>query len=121
MYLHQQLDICDRLTRSRQVDVRIDDKFNGNGVYMTALFAGSVGMDFTASGDHGEELDTAHPVVGWWAYLIEVLEAPKTGASETGARNESSSGKSALSELKAQSLEGDQSMFEMWKLMAVEG
>jgi hypothetical protein len=36
------------------VDVRIDDTYYGNGIYMTKMVAGSVGMEFQASGDHGE-------------------------------------------------------------------
>jgi hypothetical protein len=36
------------------VDVRIDDTYYGNGIYTTNMIAGSVGMEFKASGDHGE-------------------------------------------------------------------
>jgi len=36
------------------VDVRIDDTYHGNGIYTTNMIAGSVGMEFEASGDHGE-------------------------------------------------------------------
>jgi hypothetical protein len=36
------------------VDVRIDDTNYGNGIYTTNMIAGSVGMEFEASGDHGE-------------------------------------------------------------------
>ena len=36
------------------IDVRIDDTYYGNGIYTTNMIAGSVGMEFEASGDHGE-------------------------------------------------------------------
>ncbi|TVY73418.1 hypothetical protein LSUE1_G005040 [Lachnellula suecica] len=51
------------------VNVQIDDTYNGNGIYMVKMIAGSVGMEFTASGDHGDGLDTVIPRTGWWAYL----------------------------------------------------
>jgi len=35
---------------------------------MIAMIAGSVGMEFDASGDHGDGIDTVKPLSGWWAY-----------------------------------------------------
>ena len=51
------------------VDVQINDEAFGNGVYMTTMYAGSVGMEVSASGDHGEDFDTVAPTSGWWVYL----------------------------------------------------
>ncbi|EKD16673.1 uncharacterized protein L3040_001412 [Drepanopeziza brunnea f. sp. 'multigermtubi'] len=48
------------------VDVRIQEL---DCTYMTTLIAGSVGMEFEASGDHGEALDTVKSLSGWWAYM----------------------------------------------------
>lgn len=45
---------------------------------MTSVFSGSVGIEFTASGDHEQQLDTARPVLGWWVYLKEDIVAPKS-------------------------------------------
>lgn len=52
------------------VKARVDDTFNGNGVYMVQMTAGSVGTEFSASGDHGEALDTVEPLSGWFVHKL---------------------------------------------------
>jgi Domain of unknown function (DUF4419) len=46
------------------VDVQIHDTYHGHGVYMTTMIAGSVGMEFTASGDREFLADTVEPLSG---------------------------------------------------------
>ena len=50
------------------LDVQIDDRFHGCGVYGITMIAGSVGMEFCASGEHGRRMDTVRPMAGWWVY-----------------------------------------------------
>jgi len=64
------------------VDIEIDESATGHGIYVVEMFAGSVGMDLNASGDHGQQLDTVKPVLGWWVYLKDSAQKPNTDSSE---------------------------------------
>lgn len=46
------------------VDVKIDDRAQGHGIYMIKMVAGSVGMEFGNSGHHGERMDTVRALSG---------------------------------------------------------
>ncbi|KAH7346191.1 hypothetical protein BKA65DRAFT_536917 [Rhexocercosporidium sp. MPI-PUGE-AT-0058] len=105
-----------------KVDVRFNDTAHGNGIYLTSMFASSVGIEFTASGDHEQQLDTARPVLGWWAYLKEDIVDPRSVENKvmTGVEEKSSTGDIKLDGTKEQRCEERNSRFEIWTSMAME-
>lgn len=79
------------------VDVQINDEYNHNGIYMTAMAAGSVGMELSASGDHGEEFDIVSPTAGWWVYLKDENKPKPAGeAKAIKHKNDDDAQKQAL-------------------------
>ncbi|CZR59980.1 uncharacterized protein PAC_09875 [Phialocephala subalpina] len=71
------------------VNARVNDTYYGYGIYGIKMIAGSVGMEFEASGDHKAGLDTVKPLSGWWVYGRPLLEDTKLalGCAPTLATN----------------------------------
>ncbi|KAE9364239.1 hypothetical protein N431DRAFT_519504 [Stipitochalara longipes BDJ] len=61
------------------VDVKIDDTHNGHGIYMTTMIAGSIGIEFSASGDNEQGADTVTPLSGWLVYEKKMDNGPVVG------------------------------------------
>jgi hypothetical protein len=48
------------------------------------MIAGSVGMEFKSSGDHGQDLDTVNPLNGFWVYLKKEPHTEEKGGCKPG-------------------------------------